>query len=207
MNTCWNCGRALPEQAERFCTHCGAPVASDAPDLPWAINRSERRWQLVTAVCALAVVAALAIVTVIMLHNGPAATNSSQPSIEPTDDTSTVATTTDSYPNSDSSTPDATSDTDPAAVVEQYYDAINQQDYQTAWNLGGDNINSDYTSFVNGFQDTASVNLTISGVNGDTVYVSLQSQQTDGTTTYYSGTYTVDDGTIQSGSLQQSNGP
>src|SRR4051812_5739981 len=40
------------------------------------------------------------------------------------------------------------------AVVEQYYNAVNAQEYQTAWELGGRNMSPSYDTFVSGYSDT-----------------------------------------------------
>lgn len=102
--------------------------------------------------------------------------------------------------------PSTTSTTSAAAVVEAYYAAINAGHYQTAWNLGGDTLDSSYTAFVNGFSGTAHDSLTITGSQGDTVSVSLQAAQTNGSVQTYTGTYTVSGGHISSAQLTAEGG-
>ena len=92
---------------------------------------------------------------------------------------------------------------DPAAVVSAFYAAINAQDYATAWNLGGDNRGSSYSSFAAGFAGTAHDSLTITGVQGNTVDIHLEALQSDGTTKVYDGFYVVGNGQIVEGRLSQ----
>jgi hypothetical protein len=84
----------------------------------------------------------------------------------------------------------------PSQVVQAYYQAINQKQYQRAWALGGKNTGQSYSSFVAGYQGTASVAVQINSVSGDVVTVQLTANQTDGTVKTYAGTYTVQDGVI-----------
>jgi len=86
--------------------------------------------------------------------------------------------------------------TNPASVVQSYYAAINAQDYQTAWQLGGKNLSLSYQEFVDGFADTRHDTLTIVSTTGDTVAIQLDAEQTDGSHRCYVGTYTVEDGVI-----------
>jgi hypothetical protein len=103
-----------------------------------------------------------------------------------------------STPITTSASPPTTTSTNTAqAVVEQYFAAINAGNYALAWSLGGMNIEQgSYNSFVQGFAGTSSDNVTIISVSGDTVTVQLDAIQTDGTHKYFSGTYTVKDGSI-----------
>lgn len=99
------------------------------------------------------------------------------------------------------STPAATG---PASTVTAYFAAINAQDYPTAWNLGGKNLDgSSLAHFSAGFAQTAQDTVTIVGVDGDVVSVDLTSQQRDGTQKSFSGTYTVVGGVITSASVTQ----
>ncbi|MBB5867531.1 hypothetical protein F4553_000910 [Allocatelliglobosispora scoriae] len=91
--------------------------------------------------------------------------------------------------------------TNPVQVVLDYYNAINDRDFQLAWNLGGKNLSPSYTEFVNGFATTSFDGVTIGAVDGDTVHVDLEAQHTGGPTTYYTGTYTVRDGVVVTGNL------
>jgi hypothetical protein len=103
-------------------------------------------------------------------------------------------------PSSSPSTPPAT---DPASVVRGFYDAINSGDYQTAWDLGGQNLGHPYAAFVSGFANTIHDDLTVTSATGDTVTVSVAAQETDGYTHLYTGSYTVQDGQIRHGSLKR----
>jgi Domain of unknown function (DUF4352) len=86
---------------------------------------------------------------------------------------------------------------DPQAVVQQYFAAINSGDYAQAWALGGQNIeHGSYNAFVQGFATTSSDSVHVVSVSGDTVTVTLDATQTDGSVQHYAGTYTVHDGVI-----------
>jgi serine/threonine protein kinase len=87
------------------------------------------------------------------------------------------------------------------SVVQQYYNDINNKDYQSAYNLWGSAFQNShsYSSFASGFANTVQDNVTISNVltlsDGTVqVYITLQAtdQTTSGTTTStYQGYYTV----------------
>ncbi|MCX4746035.1 DUF4352 domain-containing protein [Kitasatospora sp. NBC_01287] len=93
--------------------------------------------------------------------------------------------------------------TDPQQVVTDYFAAINAHDFTTAWALGGKNLSHDYESFVAGFATTSADTVTVTGSHGGTVTVSLDATQTDGSHRLYTGSYTVQDGVITSGDVQQ----
>ncbi|MGW2423539.1 hypothetical protein ACWC0C_30530 [Streptomyces sp. NPDC001709] len=111
---------------------------------------------------------------------------------------------TDLYPSTlDTQSTDTTPSTDstdgttgPAATVTRFFDAINAHDFQTAWELGGKNLDESYDAFQSGFATTEHDEVTVESVEGDTVSVSLVAQQTDGTEKSFSGQYTVADGVI-----------
>lgn len=93
--------------------------------------------------------------------------------------------------------PATTSTNSPQAVVEQYFAAITAHDYALAWALGGKNVEGgSYNQFVQGFSTTASDNVTIVSTSGDTVTITLDATQTDGTHKFFAGTYTVRNGVI-----------
>jgi hypothetical protein len=96
----------------------------------------------------------------------------------------------------------------PAAVVQAYYAAINNHDCGKAWSLGGDNISAasgqTYQQFCQGFSTTSQDVLTVEGVSGDTVTVSVLAEQADGSSQTFGGSYVVSDGVIDSASVQQS---
>jgi|GEM_PF-1361632 len=95
--------------------------------------------------------------------------------------------------------------TNAAAVVEQYYQDINDQDYAAAWALGGKNIaGPSYSAYVRGFDTTASVSLgTISEFGSGRVQAYLYATQTDGTVKTFQGTYTVSGGEIVAADIKQ----
>ena len=90
--------------------------------------------------------------------------------------------------------------TGPEQTVIAYFDAINQHDYRTAWNLGGKNTASSYSSFVSGFKTTSMVSVDILDVSGDTataiVTARVTTLETDGSTKIFEGEYTVKNGVI-----------
>ena len=95
--------------------------------------------------------------------------------------------------------------TNASAVVMQFYQDINNQDYADAWALGGENIGgSDYNGWVAGYAATASVDVTSYGTwNDGTVWADISATQTDGSIRTYSGTYTVANGAIVSANITQ----
>ncbi|WP_369223295.1 hypothetical protein AB5J52_20080 [Streptomyces sp. R39] len=127
----------------------------------------------------------------------------------PYDDTGTpeaTATATDDYTHptdTATGTPDASASGGPGDVVTAYFAAISAHDYQTAWGLGGKNLDSSYDSFVSGYATTAQDTVDIGSVTGTEVQVTLEALQTDGTTRTYDATYTVQDGVITSGTATQ----
>ena len=123
------------------------------------------------------------------IESGQTPPTAAQPSAGPA--TPAVPTATSTSP------PTTTSASTAQAVVEQYFAAINAGNYALAWSLGGMNIEQgSYNSFVQGFAGTSSDDVTVISVSGDTVTVQLDATQTDGTHKYFSGTYTVKDGSI-----------
>ena len=95
--------------------------------------------------------------------------------------------------------------TNGTAVVLQFYQDLNDQNYQAAWNLGGDNIGgSDYNGWVAGYATTASVTVDAYGTYNDgSVWTHLSAVQTDGSVKTYDGTYTVSNGVIVSADMVQ----
>ena len=92
-----------------------------------------------------------------------------------------------------------------AAVVTQYYQDLSNGDYAEAWALGGVNIaGTDYNTWVAGYATTTSVTLnTESQSNSATVSASITATQSDGGSTSYQGTYTVEGGVITSADITQ----
>jgi hypothetical protein len=95
--------------------------------------------------------------------------------------------------------------TSSTAVVQQFYQDINDQDYSDAWALGGDNIGgTNYSGWAAGYDTTLSVSLgTFSAFGSDQVQASLSAVQSDGITNTYEGTYTVSGGVIVAASIVQ----
>ena len=92
------------------------------------------------------------------------------------------------------------------AVVTQYYQDITDHDYSAAWALGGSNLSggAGYSSWVAGYATTASISLgTFSYFGSDQVQVVITALQTDGSTSTYQGTYTVENGQITSANITQ----
>jgi hypothetical protein len=100
---------------------------------------------------------------------------------------------------SPTATATATAAAEPQAVVVAYFDAINNRDYQTAWDLGGKNLDADYASFASGFATTQRDTITVVSVQGAVVRLVLDALATDGTSRSYDAAYTVHDGEITSG--------
>ncbi|MFF4474449.1 hypothetical protein ACFYZ3_33455 [Streptomyces sp. NPDC001599] len=121
-------------------------------------------------------------------------------------DDTTDGTPTDDTTTDDTATEDTTSDgSGPEATVTAYFDAINNRDFATAWELGGKNLDQDYDSFVAGFETTLRDDVTVTGTSGDDVSVTVVARETDGTQTTYEGTYTVSGGVITSADMREGN--
>ncbi|MFH8446997.1 hypothetical protein ACH4D3_38085 [Streptomyces sp. NPDC018026] len=120
----------------------------------------------------------------------------------PADDTTTDDTATEDTGTEDTTTADGSG---PEATVTAYFDAINNRDFATAWQLGGQNLDQDYDSFVAGFGTTQRDDVTVTGTSGDDVSVTVVAWQTDGTQTTYEGTYTVSGGVITSADMREGN--
>ena len=97
--------------------------------------------------------------------------------------------------------------TTPAGVVQAYFAAINAHDYRKAWQLGGDHLTPSYSQFVAGFADTVSDTVSdtvdVGSAPGEVVGVLLTAVQKDGTTMYYTGTYTVRGGVITGSDIRR----
>jgi serine/threonine protein kinase len=94
--------------------------------------------------------------------------------------------------------------TDPGAVVRAFFSALNSRDYGRAWQLSAASRNlSSYAAFKQGYAQTAHDSVTVTGISGDVVSVDLAAAQTDGTTKYFRGSYTVRNGSIVASSIRQ----
>jgi ketosteroid isomerase-like protein len=93
---------------------------------------------------------------------------------------------------------------DPAEVVRAFYSAVNNQDYELAWRLGGKNLgrHPSFSSFADGFKNTITSDMTIESQTSETVTIHLNAlESVDGKTqtSEYSATYVVREGEIVSG--------
>lgn len=94
----------------------------------------------------------------------------------------------------------ATAAAEPEAVVTDYFAAINNRDYQKAWDLGGKNLgDADYDAFAKGYANTQQDSVSQVSVQGTVVQLVLNALQTDGTSRSFNVTYTVEDGVITHG--------
>jgi hypothetical protein len=96
--------------------------------------------------------------------------------------------------------------TDPWAVVSEYYGDVSSRDYADAWNLFAPTMQDDqgsYSQWVAGYADTGAQDVTEISESGDQVNYDLQSDNPDGTTQWYSGVAIVVGGQIQSARLTQ----
>lgn len=91
----------------------------------------------------------------------------------------------------------------PEQTVIAYFDAINRRDFQQAWELGGKNTTSTYSSFVSGFSTTVMVAVQILGLSGSVVTAHLSSLESDGSIKDFEGTYTVHGGVIDKFHVRQ----
>jgi serine/threonine protein kinase len=143
-----------------------------------------RKWPVVLGVVVLLAIVGVAFT---LLHHKPSP-GQSPPTNPPT-----------SHPATSAPAVAAT----PVATVRAYFAAINAHDYAKAWALGGKNTgSSSYSTFVNGFKDTAKDDVTVVSVVGNVVTVKLAATQTDGSVQHYQGTYTVTNGIITQGHIQ-----
>ncbi|MBM9505869.1 hypothetical protein [Actinacidiphila acididurans] len=230
MSHCTYCGAPFADAHTRFCTRCGQPRV-DEPGLhqPGYLTVGSTAlpvWLLALVVVLLAGGGTAAYFLASSSGHGHSSASSpapdesqpsdpaggalpgDSPSDTPTDTDVFTDTPTDTFTDTPTDTP-ATTDTttaptDPADVVRAYYDDINAQDFQAAWDLGGRNIGgSSYSAWVDGFSTTQDVRVdaTDDPSSSDLVDVSVTADQTDGTVKNFSGTYTVTDGMIVDASI------
>ena len=95
--------------------------------------------------------------------------------------------------------------TNSTAVVQQFYQDINDKNYSAAWALGGSIIGGgSYSGWVAGYATTASVSVgTFRAFGSGQVQTSLSAVQSDGTTKTFEGTYTVSGGVIVAANIVQ----
>lgn len=206
MSTCANCGKTITPAGKRFCQYCGAPAgkkpAKSSPLAPIVrlehLERTPNRRLIVGGAIAAVVVIMTAIVVIVNQPHPP----SDSPIGSGGDSSSLSTTPAESSPVSTTDTSSA-GDTEPATVVREYYTAVNNRDFPTAWQLGGANLGKSYQVFVDGYATTVKDDLTVLDTYGDTVDVELSVLWNDETTHEYRGSYTVSNGQITSGTLQK----
>jgi hypothetical protein len=92
-------------------------------------------------------------------------------------------------------------------VVQQYYQFLNNQDFQDAWDLGGSNVSGGvgYDAWVAGYSGTARISLSTWAYdpNSNAVEVTITALQDGGTTNVYQGTYTVENDVIVGANIVQ----
>jgi Domain of unknown function (DUF4190) len=95
------------------------------------------------------------------------------------------------------------------AVVDQFYQDLNDHNYQAAWQLGGSNLSggSGYSTWVAGYATTASISASTMQSNDGTVSASVTAMQANGSVKTYAGTYTVANGAIVAAHITQTGGP
>jgi serine/threonine protein kinase len=87
----------------------------------------------------------------------------------------------------------------PRAVVEAYFNAINNHNWPKVWQLGGKNLSSSYASMVAGFRKTGLDVITRMTDDGDAVAVRIRAYETTGAMQVYALSYTVTASVITSG--------
>ena len=97
--------------------------------------------------------------------------------------------------------------TDPWAVLSEYYGDIDSGNYSAAWNLLSPSMQAQdgpYHSWTAGYADTGAQTLTENWESGDEVSANIAAVDTaTGDTQYFSGSWTVDNGLITSASVTQ----
>jgi hypothetical protein len=93
----------------------------------------------------------------------------------------------------------------PGAVITDYYNAINNHNYQAAWRINVQKHSEEsFAEFKQGFADTQFDTLTVVSTSGDVVTIKLAAEQADGSPVKnFEGTYTVQDGTIVASYIAQ----
>jgi hypothetical protein len=97
--------------------------------------------------------------------------------------------------------------TDPWAVLSEYYGDIDSQNYSAAWDLLSASMQAQlgpYDAWTAGYASTGSQTLSENWESGDTVSANIAAVDTaTGATQYFSGSWTVDNGLITSASVTQ----
>lgn len=93
---------------------------------------------------------------------------------------------------------------DPTTVVEDFYDAVDSEDWQSAWSLGGSNLGLSYDAFVAQYEGAFYEDDDVEDTDDTTATAQLTVTASGGTEQDYSGTYTVIDGVITSADVSPS---
>lgn len=97
--------------------------------------------------------------------------------------------------------------TDPWAVISEYYGNIDSGNYSAAWNLLSPSMQAQdgpYYSWTAGYANTGAQTLSENWESGDQVSANIAAvNAATGGTQYFSGSWTVDNGLITSGSVTQ----
>ncbi|HWF81413.1 MAG TPA: serine/threonine-protein kinase [Streptosporangiaceae bacterium] len=188
----------------------GGPYTVSGPPAGYSFppQQPPRRGKALPILVGCLVVVALAAAAVLVLHlrnsASPTAVSHSShtASVQPSSPTGTGSTT----PSTTASqaTQARTGSSGPGAAVKAFYRAVNNHNYARAWQLNtAAHSLSSYAAFRQGFAQTARDTVTITSVSGDIVSIQLASAQTDGSTKYFQGNYTVQNGIIVAASIQQ----
>ena len=101
----------------------------------------------------------------------------------------------------------APTQTDPWAVLNEYYGDIDSGNYSAAWDLLSSSVQAqmgNYDGWLAGYANTGAQTLSENWESGDTVSANLAAVDTaTGATQYFSGSWTVDNGLITSASVTQ----
>ncbi len=113
----------------------------------------------------------------------------------PSSDVGSVPSTEDGLPSAPDSSP---TPEDASAVVQEFYQDINNEDFTAAWELGGKNIaGTSYARWVAGFDTTDNVAVeTATTEDPEQVSVVIRATQSDGSVKVFQGIYTVSGGEI-----------
>ncbi|HKR69934.1 MAG TPA: serine/threonine-protein kinase [Streptosporangiaceae bacterium] len=184
-------GYAAPGQAD---PRWGGSGYQSPPGPGQPPGRRRKAIPIVLTILVIAILGAAAVLVLQLRGNGTAAGG-------PSGGVTTGSSHSSSPRQSPPSSPAAAS---PDNVVTDYYNAINDHDFRTAYKLN-EKAQSDesFNAFKLGFTGTKYDNLTITGVTGDNVSINLTANQTDGSVKTYEGTYKVRHGKIVDASIKQ----
>ncbi|MEU5272569.1 hypothetical protein AB0G77_29375 [Streptomyces hygroscopicus] len=187
-----------------------SPSSGGGPGLP-PPDDGLRRLLIVAIVALLLCAAAGTGIWALARHHGDGSPRQGLPLLTPSAIETDIWTTTPTLPDTAEPSPtdwptvdeSPSAEDGPDATVTRYFDAINNGDFSTAWDLGGKNLDQSYSTFVSGFSETERDEVTIVSVEGDTVSVDLVSYQTDGSRRSFTGTYTVRGGVITGADMRR----